>query len=139
MSSFAAVLVMNVLFGAQDTEQYTNAYAQAQENGKPLVVLVGAEWCPGCVKMKNQVVPVMRSNGTLEKVQFAQVNTDHDPELAEQLMRGQSIPQLIMYVKTDTGWKRSQMTGPKTVSEVESFIQSNSPPKSAFRLTSTSK
>lgn len=138
MSSFAAVLIMNVLLGTQDTEQYDVAYAQAQENGKPLVVLVGAEWCPGCVKMKNQVIPVMKSNGSLEKVQFAQVNTDNDPELAEQLMRGQSIPQLIMYTKTDTGWKRSQMTGPKTVSEVETFIQSNSR-QPTFRLTSSSK
>jgi thioredoxin-like negative regulator of GroEL len=129
---------MNVLLGTQDTEQYDVAYAQAQENGKPLVVLVGAEWCPGCVKMKNQVIPVMKSNGSLEKVQFAQVNTDNDPELAEQLMRGQSIPQLIMYTKTDTGWKRHQMTGPKSVSEVESFIQSNSH-QPTFRLTSSSK
>ncbi len=138
MSSFAAVLIMNVLLGTQDAEQYNVAYAQAQENGKPLVVLVGAEWCPGCVKMKNQVIPVMKSNGSLEKVQFAQVNTDNDPDLAEQLMRGQSIPQLIMYTKTDTGWKRSQMTGPKTVSEVEGFIQSNSR-QPTFRLTSSSK
>jgi thioredoxin-like negative regulator of GroEL len=138
VSSFAAVLVLNVLFGTQDTEQYNLAYAQAQENGKPLVVLVGAEWCPGCIKMKNQVIPVMKSNGSLEKVQFAQVNTDNDPELAEQLMRGQSIPQLIMYTKTDAGWKRSQLTGPKTVSEVEGFIQTNSQ-QPTFRLTSSSK
>jgi thioredoxin-like negative regulator of GroEL len=129
---------MNVLLGTQDAEQYNVAYAQAQENGKPLVVLVGAEWCPGCVKMKNQVIPVMKSNGSLGNVQFAQVNTDHDPELAEQLMRGQSIPQLIMYTKTDTGWKRSQMTGPKSVSEVESFIQMNSR-QPTFRLTSSAK
>lgn len=138
MSSFAAVLILNVLLGTQDTEQYNVAYAQAQENGKPLVVLVGAEWCPGCVKMKNQVIPVMKSNGSLETVQFAQVNTDNDPELAEQLMRGQSIPQLIMYTKTDSGWKRSQLTGPKTVSEVEGFIQTNSR-QPTFRLTSSSK
>lgn len=138
MSSFAAVFILNVLLGTQDAEQYGVAYAQAQENGKPLVVLVGAEWCPGCVKMKNQVIPVMKSNGSLGNVQFAQVNTDNDPELAEQLMRGQSIPQLIMYTKTDTGWKRSQMTGPKTVSEVESFIQNNSR-QPTFRLTSSAK
>ena len=52
-----------------------------------------------------------RSNGGLNKVAFAHVNTDQQSDLAGKLMRGGSIPQLVMFHKTDDGWKREQLTG----------------------------
>ncbi|MGC4003341.1 MAG: thioredoxin family protein [Pirellulales bacterium] len=104
---------------------YPAAYRHAAESGRPLLVLVGTEWCPGCVKMKHQVIPQAQVRGTMSKVEFAQM--DADDALAGQIMRGNSIPQLVMFTKTEAGWKRSQITGAKSVAEVESFINSNMP------------
>ncbi len=89
--------------------------------------------------MKNQVIPEMKQKGSLSNIQFSQVNTDEEAELAEKLMSGRSIPQLIMYTKTDSGWRRHQLTGPKSASEVESFIQEHLPPKSIASVTTTTK
>jgi thioredoxin-like negative regulator of GroEL len=117
---------------------YSAAFRDAQESGKPLLVLVGTDWCPGCVKMKSEVLPQIKGTTTMEQVKFAQVDADEDEKLAGQLMTGTSIPQLIMYVKTDSGWKRHNMTGPKSASEVELFINSHVE-KSIIRFSSTKK
>ena len=53
---------------------------------------------------------------------FAYVNTDADGELAGKLMQGGSIPQLVMYRKTDDGWTRKQLTGAQSTSNVEAFL-----------------
>ena len=83
-----------------DGHHYAKAYETMVSTGQPLVVLVGAEWCPACQQMKNSVIPQVKRQGGLEKVAFAYVNTDADHNLAGKLMQGGSIPQLIMYRKT---------------------------------------
>jgi thioredoxin-like negative regulator of GroEL len=60
----------------------------------------------------------------LGKVSFAVVNTDRQSSIARKLMRGGSIPQLIVFHKTDDGWKRRQMTGVQSVSDIESAVNS---------------
>jgi thioredoxin-like negative regulator of GroEL len=110
---------------ASKEQDYSVAFRDAQETGKPLLVLIGTDWCPGCVKMKSEVIPQIKGSTTMEQVKFAQVNADDDEKLAGQLLTGTSIPQLVMYVKTGSGWKRHNLTGPKSVSEVESFINSH--------------
>ena len=52
------------------------------------------------------------------------VNTDREGALASQLMAGSSIPQLVMYVKTGTGWSRRQLTGAQSITDVEGFVAS---------------
>lgn len=104
------------------TSQYTTAYHQSADTGEPLVVLVGAEWCPGCQTMKSSIVPQLRRRGILSRVAFAQVNSDRERGLAGKLMSGGSIPQLLMFYRTADGWKRQQLTGAQSVTTVESFI-----------------
>jgi thioredoxin-like negative regulator of GroEL len=101
---------------------YADAHKVATETGKPLVVLVGADWCPGCRTMKNSAIPQVQQRGGLNKVSFAMVNTDHEHALAQQLMSGGSIPQLIMYRKTADGWQRTSLVGAQSPSQIESFI-----------------
>jgi thioredoxin-like negative regulator of GroEL len=108
-----------VAAGAQD---YATAYRQTTESGKPLVVLVGADWCPGCRQMKYTAIPEVERGGGLQKVAFAYVNTDQEGELAGKLMQGGSIPQLVMYQKTPTGWKRQQLTGAHSPGAIQQFI-----------------
>jgi thioredoxin-like negative regulator of GroEL len=116
----SALLQISVL--TTGANNYDQAYRITNETGRPLVVLVGADWCQGCQTMKQSVIPQLERRGSLASVAFATVNTDQQERLAHSLMRGGSIPQLIMYVKTDEGWQRKQMVGAKSVQEVESFL-----------------
>jgi thioredoxin-like negative regulator of GroEL len=103
-------------------EDYAHAYKAASTNGQPIMVLVGADWCPACVTMKSAVIPEIRRRGSLEKVAFATVNTDRQSTLANQLMTGGGIPQLIMFYKGENGWKRMQINGSVSAETVESLI-----------------
>lgn len=101
---------------------YATAFKRTEESGQPLVILIGADWCPGCQTMKQATMPELQRRGGLNKVAFAYVNSDHERDLAGKLMRGGSIPQLVVFRKTPDGWKRKQLTGAQSVSTVEAFI-----------------
>jgi thioredoxin-like negative regulator of GroEL len=116
----SALLQVSIL--TTGANNYDQAYKMTNSTGRPLVVLVGADWCQGCQTMKQSVIPQLERRGSLSSVAFATVNTDYQEKLAHSLMRGGSIPQLIMFVKTDDGWQRKQMVGAKSVQEVESFL-----------------
>jgi len=103
-------------------DEYSQAYDQASATGQPMMVLVGADWCPACVTMKSSVIPEIRRRGVLSKVAFATVNTDRQSRLANQLMTGGGIPQLILYYQADDGWKRIQVNGSVSAATVESLI-----------------
>ena len=62
------------------------------KEGKPLLVLVGAEWCPGCRTMKNEMIPELQRGGGLKPVVFATVDTDEKPDLSQRLLRGVPYP-----------------------------------------------
>jgi thioredoxin-like negative regulator of GroEL len=119
-------LALNILLQAAalsaGAHDYATAYKQAEENGQPLVLLIGADWCPGCQQMKYTTIPELERKGGLRKVAFAYVNTDQESALARKLMRGGSIPQLVVYRKTDDGWKRKQLTGAQSTGTVETFL-----------------
>jgi thiol-disulfide isomerase/thioredoxin len=115
-------MLLQVSVMATDGQNYTDAYKKTAETGQPLVILVGAEWCPGCQTMKDSVIPQLRKKGSLNEVAFAYVNADRQHDLAGKLMKGTSIPQLIVYRKSGDGWKREQLTGAHSVSATESFI-----------------
>ncbi len=86
-----------------EVKSYASAYASAQQTGKPMLVLIGAEWCPGCRTMKSQVMPRMSSAGKLKDVEFAVVDTDREDALSDKLLRGNLIPQLVLITKTADG------------------------------------
>jgi thiol-disulfide isomerase/thioredoxin len=102
---------------------YNEAYAQSQAEEKPLVVLVGADWCPACVQMKKSTLPQVAQNGIFKDVAFTVVDTDRQGEIAKQVMDGGSIPQLIMYHKTNEGWKRERLMGGQSPSAIIAFLR----------------
>lgn len=118
--TLSAVLQVSVLSTGANT--YAEAHKVHHETGRPMVILVGAEWCPACVQMKNSVIPQVARRGLLKKVAFATVNADHQNSLAQKLMQGSSIPQLIMYRKTNNGWKRHLLVGKQSPEQIEAFI-----------------
>jgi thioredoxin-like negative regulator of GroEL len=122
MTTISLALVTAALATTANSQSYADARAKTAETGKPLVVLVGADWCPACQTMKNSAIPQAARRGALSKVSFAVVNTDHESGLAQQLMRGGSIPQLVMFRETPTGWKRESLVGAQDPATIESFI-----------------
>jgi thioredoxin-like negative regulator of GroEL len=103
-------------------QDYATAYQQTMETGRPLVVLIGADWCPGCRQMKQTAIPEVERQGGLRKVEYAYINSDHQSKLAGQLMQGASIPQLILFRKTESGWRRQQLTGAQSPTAIQKFL-----------------
>ncbi len=123
MTTLSFAILLHVSMFASDGHKYADAYQDTKATGRPLVVLVGADWCPGCQTMKNAVIPQLQRKGSLNRVAFAYVNADSEHELAGKLMSGGSIPQLIMYHKTTSGtWRREQLTGAHSVDATQVFL-----------------
>src|SRR5260221_7103269 len=110
MAGLTAIIVLQqALFAANPSYQTALQDAQAQQ--RPLLVLVGANWCPGCQAMKQRVLPGLARRGALKAVSFTTVDADSDAETARLLMRGSSIPQLIVFSRLPDGkWHRDQIT-----------------------------
>jgi thioredoxin-like negative regulator of GroEL len=122
MAGLTLSLLVQTSLLAAGPEDYAAAYRQTQANDQPLLVLVGADWCPGCRTMKYSVLPRLQQSGTLREVNLAVVNVDDEDALASQLMRGGTIPQLIVYARTPGGWHREQITGATSEASVEALL-----------------
>jgi len=123
MSGLTALFVLqNALFAANPTT-YQEALQDAQKQQRPLLVLVGAQWCPGCQTMKHQVLPSLARRGALKAVTFTTVDYDEDSATAQQLMRVGTIPQLIVFSPLPGGkWHREQLVGESSETAVQSLI-----------------
>jgi len=122
MSGLIFLALCTTALGATETDSYATAHQTTMETGKPMVVMVSTEWCAPCQVMKKTVIPQVRKRGLLRKVAFAIVNPDRDRDLAEQLIGGGPVPELVMYRKTPDGWTREVLVGGQTVEAVEQFI-----------------
>lgn len=123
MVGLTASVAMQVALLATSAGAYQDAYNQADKEGKPLLVLVGADWCPGCRTMKQETIPELERDGDLSQVVFTTVNTDEKPTLSRQLLRGTSIPQLVLFTRTAKGWRRSQLTGAQVPRIIRQFLK----------------
>jgi len=123
MSGVTALIVLQHALFAANPPSYQEALQDAQKRQQPLLVLIGAQWCPGCQTMKQQVMPSLAQRGALKPVTFTTVDYDADTATAQQLMRVGSIPQLIVYSPLPDGkWHREQLIGESTEAEVQSLI-----------------
>jgi thiol-disulfide isomerase/thioredoxin len=116
-----AVVLQTAMLGGQN-EQYMAAYARSVEAGRPLVVLLGADWCPGCRVMKGKVMPEVAKTGGLQGVEYVYVDIDRQRELGSRLSRAESIPQLICFIPTPDGWRRGMLTGAQSPQKVVAFL-----------------
>lgn len=102
---------------------YNEAYAEAERGEKPLVVMIGADWCPACVQMKKNAIPQAAKDDVFKEVAFTVIDTDRHADLARQMMEGGSIPQLLLFRKTADGWQREKLTGGNSASAIVSFLR----------------
>jgi len=119
-----AAVVASFSAAKAPTSDYATAYQEAQQDGKPLMVVVSAQRCPACVSLKNTTLRELESSGQLEDVRLVTVDSDAEPKLASQLMRGQMIPQIIVFSQPEEGrWQRTQLTGYQTTGTVRSLLR----------------
>ena len=102
---------------------YDQAYTLSPLTEQPMIILVGAEWCPGCVVMKKRMKKILTEltteytrdnignipNSVKSKLTFpvlyVEIDSDKDPELARKILTGNSIPQLVVYIpQPDDKW-----------------------------------
>jgi hypothetical protein len=65
----------------------------------------------------------MLRQGKLGSVAYAQVNYDEQQNVAKRLLKGSSIPQLVVYFKTHEGWRSEHLVGSQSEVEVTRLIQ----------------
>ena len=111
MVHVALALLLAVTGESVANPDYETAFAKAQEEKKPLLILVGAPWCASCQVMKRDTIEPMKESGELDNVVVTYIDKDQRPELAEQLMKGDTLPQIIMFAKEEGRWKRFSLIG----------------------------
>ena len=111
MVHVALAFLLAVTAGGKSTQDYEAALAESQQESKPLVVLIGAPWCASCQVMKRETIEPMMESGKLKNVVVTFLNKDERPELAHQLMKGETLPQIVVFTKQVGGWKRFSLTG----------------------------
>jgi thioredoxin-like negative regulator of GroEL len=123
-------LLLAVILGSVTSEKvphkdYAEAYRESVAEHKPLMVVVGAPWCPACNVLKSNTIVPMAETGELNDVSVAVIDRDDDPELAKQLTQGDKmLPQIIVFSKTSSGsWERRRLTGFQPIQPVRSLIK----------------
>ena len=125
VSLLLAVILSSVTSEQQLKQDYAEAYKQSVAEDKPLMVVVGAPWCPACNVLKDTTIRTMAKSGELDDVSITMINRDKDPELAQQLTEGvKTIPQIIVYTKSDSGrWKRRRLMGYQPRQPIRTLIR----------------
>lgn len=122
MTGLTLALALQISLLSTQAQPYGEAHEASLASGRPLVVLVGTDWCPGCRRMKGDVMPQAEADGLLDNVHFAIVDSDRQPTLARRLMRGGSIPQLVVFHQTAEGWKSRRMIGAQSLSTIAEAV-----------------
>ena len=122
-------LLMAALLASVTSEQiktdYASAYKESVAQDKPLMVVVGAPWCPACNALKQTTIQPMAQTGELDNVSLVLLNRDNDPALVKQLTKGEKmLPQIIVYRRTNAGkWERERLMGYQPKQPVRNLIK----------------
>lgn len=122
MSSLTLLAIVHAAMLTGGENSYADACKITAETGKPMIVLVGAKWCPACKTMKESVIPQIVRRGLFRRCVYTAVDLDEQKKLGRKLTSGGPIPQLIMYRRTRDGWRRRRLIGGQSVNTVEKFI-----------------
>ena len=124
MNFVPVVFVIAAISGINHSEptDYKTAFNRAQQDNKPLLVLVSAEWCPPCKMMKKTTIPQLIEANSFKDVHFATVDLDQQPVDARNLIGSRGVPQLVMYEKHEGSWKVRFLSGYQDVAKVETFL-----------------
>ena len=124
VSLLVAVLLSGVTTAPIKTD-YAEAYKESVSEDKPLMVVVGAPWCPACNVLKQTTLEPMAETGELDDVSVALLNRDTSPELVKQLTKGERmLPQIILFSRSEKGtWQRQHLMGYQPKQPVRNLIR----------------
>jgi thioredoxin-like negative regulator of GroEL len=117
-----AFALQAALFAAGGSE-YQTSYDKAEAAGQPLLVLVGKNDCPNCRVMKEQTLPALDRSGGLQDIVYTEVDSESNPQLTRQFLRGESLPQLVLYTPVGKLWRRTHIEGAQSEAEIRGFLQ----------------
>lgn len=127
MVQVALALLMAVTGASKESSlNYEDAFAMAEKENKPLMILVGARWCASCQVMKRDTIEPMKESGELKDVIITLVDKDDRPELCEQLMQGETLPQVVLFSKNTGNWKKLSLTGMQTRPRIQELLKRGS-------------
>jgi thioredoxin-related protein len=93
-----------------DVTTYGEAIQKSQQENKPLLVIVSANYCAPCQVLKRNVIKPMLDSGELKEVYVSYVEEEKDKELFDKLLgENKSIPKIIIYHKKNDKWFRGKV------------------------------
>lgn len=105
-----ALLVSLVLATAGD-ETYAAQVKSSNETGRPLVVLLSADYCPHCRVMEGRINQAKAAK-ELDGINLAYLNTERDSKARALQAGNDRIPQLIVVrLAADGGWETRRVIG----------------------------
>ena len=123
ISLLLALAFTGVTSDQQLTQDYATAYETSISEHKPLMVVVGAPWCPACRVLKESTIKPMAYSGQLDDVSLAIIDKEASPDLVEELTEGEKLlPQILVFTNEDGQWKRRKLPGYQTREGVRSLI-----------------
>jgi thiol:disulfide interchange protein len=124
MVQVALALLLAVTGASKENSlNYEDAFAKAEKEHKPLLILVGARWCASCQVMKRDTIEPMKESGELKDVVITVIDKDERPELAEQLMRGETLPQVVLFSNNTGSWRKFSLTGMQNRPRIIELLQ----------------
>jgi len=102
---------------AEVHSDYMSAYTASNVDHKTFVVVIGADWCPPCKKMKAMINsrPSVADGGHL-------VIIDYKSPIAKKLYRGSSVPALVRFKWDGKQWVKTTITGGQSYNQLKRFI-----------------
>ncbi len=132
MNFVPVVFVLAAINLSSDPTDYKTAFNRAQQDNKPLLILVTAEWCPPCRMLKQTTIPTMVEDNRFRDFHFALVDVDQEPKNARNLIGDGLVPQLIIYQKKEDGqWNTRSVMGFQSVTQLETFLEPSRPVRTA--------
>jgi len=126
-----SLLLTSSVYGNEPILEYSEAYKLFHKERKPLVVVIGADWCHGCVLMKKDTIIPMHNSGEFKDCILTTVDVDKDSKLVEQLLAvdgktKQTIrvyPQIVVFAYKQDECKKFNLVGRHFRSKVVEFIK----------------
>ena len=123
MNILTLAVVMQGAVVSFELQPYQDVYSKVADTEKPFIVIIGADWCPGCQVLKRKTVPQVANEGGFKGIGVAYVDYDRDAKLAKQLMKGTTIPQVIRFQRNGNKWEMERLSGVPNRQALTSFAQ----------------
>jgi thiol-disulfide isomerase/thioredoxin len=121
MKRLLSLLVASQFAFSANAGEYEDACLKAAREGKPLVVIVSAEWCAACVDLKQNVIEPMKK-GELKDAVVVVVDYDKQPNEAAKNMKGEKLPQVAIY-RFKKAWERVHEVGKLSRSRIVELLK----------------